>query len=73
MKTGEVLNDSLNESLASKWMGTAICVLLFIVVVMIERRVISASVGQAISVFLTLIGVAWALRGTDKLRSVVKR
>jgi hypothetical protein len=58
----------LNESRATRRMGIAISVLLFIVAVTMERGVINASVGQALSVLLMLIGAAWAVRGTDKLR-----
>jgi hypothetical protein len=49
-------------------MGAAICVLLFIIVVTMERGVISASIGQTLSIVLMLTEGAWAVKGSDKLR-----
>ena len=61
-------NNPSDESSASKWVGPAISVLLVILVATTERDGIRPSLGQALSILLMLVGVAWALKGSDKLR-----
>jgi hypothetical protein len=61
-------NKTSDESRAAKRMGAAISVLLFIVVAITERGIISAFVGQSLSILLMLIGAAWAVKGSGKLR-----
>lgn len=62
-------NSTSDESAPSKSTGAAVCVLVLLVVVGItkEMGVISASFEHALSLLLMLIGVGWAVKGSEKL------
>ncbi len=51
-------------------MGSATSVLLFVIVLALERGVISAAIGYAISVVLIMAAVTWTVRGSEKVRGL---
>lgn len=60
-------NRTLDNSF-SKWIGAGLCVFLIFIVATRESGVISASIGNVLSILVMLIGAAWAVKGTHKLR-----
>ena len=69
MKTEESksASDDFDPSKWAKWAGAAICVLLFVLAIAKGAGLISVSIEQALSALLILIGVAWAVKESEKL------
>jgi len=59
---------SAKLAVASQWTGAVICVLLVAIGIAEHQLGLPASIGHSLSVLLILAGVAWALKGPQRLR-----